>query len=117
MSSLNLVPLLSKIMGETIELLAAIILTIAAIKTMIGSFNVKNKNDSNSKHESLRISLAKSISLALELLLGADVLMTAVTPTWNDLAQLASIVVLRTALNFTLSKELKTEHPTPKQQV
>lgn len=104
-------------MGETIELLAAIILTIAAIKTMIGSFNVKNKNDSNSKHESLRISLAKSISLALELLLGADVLMTAVTPTWNDLAQLASIVVLRTALNFTLSKELKTEHQIPKQPV
>jgi len=45
--------------------------------------------------------------VALELLLGADVLATAVAPTWNDIGQLAEIAVLRSALNYFLEKELE----------
>ena len=44
--------------------------------------------------------------MALELELGADILRTAVAPTWNEIGQLAAIVVLRTALNFFLQKEI-----------
>jgi uncharacterized membrane protein len=47
------------------------------------------------------------VTVALELLLGADVLATAVTPSWNDIGQLAAIAAIRTVLNFFLEKELK----------
>ncbi|MDO8446625.1 MAG: DUF1622 domain-containing protein [Deltaproteobacteria bacterium] len=51
--------------------------------------------------------LAHSLSLALEFLICADILKTAISPTWQDIGQLAAIVGIRTFLNFFLTKELK----------
>ena len=50
--------------------------------------------------------MGRWLAVALELELGADILRTAVAPTWNEIGQLAAIVVLRTALNFFLQKEI-----------
>lgn len=55
--------------------------------------------------------LGHSLSLALEFLIGADILRTAISPTWQDIGLLAAIVGIRTVLNFFLSKELKQEIP------
>jgi uncharacterized membrane protein len=44
----------------------------------------------------------------LELLLAADILRTAVAPTWEDIGKLAAIAAIGTALNYFLEKELKT---------
>jgi uncharacterized membrane protein len=55
--------------------------------------------------------LGHSLSLALEFLIGADILRTAISPTWQDIGLLAAIVGIRTVLNFFLSKELKQEAP------
>jgi len=44
--------------------------------------------------------------LALEFLLGADILRTAVAPSWQEIGQLAAIVVIRTFLNYFLQREL-----------
>lgn len=57
--------------------------------------------------EAIRLSLGRSLSLALEFQLGADILGTALDPTLRDVATLAAIVVLRTVLNFFLSRELR----------
>ncbi|GAB4390893.1 MAG: hypothetical protein Kow0025_26020 [Thermodesulfovibrionales bacterium] len=51
--------------------------------------------------------LGHCLSLSLEFLIGADILKTAISPTWQDIGQLASIVGIRTVLNFFLSKELQ----------
>ena len=40
-------------------------------------------------------------------MLGADVLATAVAPSWDELGKLAAIAIIRTALNFFLERELK----------
>ncbi len=58
-------------------------------------------------NQAIRIEFGSAVAVALELLLGADVLSTAVAPTWNDIGKLAAIAVLRTALNYFLEKELK----------
>ena len=51
--------------------------------------------------------LGHSLSLALEFLIGADILRTAISPTWEDIGQLGAIVGIRTVLNFFLTRELK----------
>ena len=57
-----------------------------------------------------RIQLGHSLSLALEFLVGADILKTAIAPTWSEIGQLASIIAIRTAVNVLLMWELeKTE--------
>ena len=51
--------------------------------------------------------------LALELLLAADILITAVAPTWDEIGKLAAIAAIRTALNYSMEKELAAEQRTP----
>ena len=43
----------------------------------------------------------------MEFALAADILRTAVAPSWQDIGQLGAIAVLRTALNFTLEREIE----------
>lgn len=57
--------------------------------------------------EEIRLSLGRALALALELELGADILKTAVAPTWDDVGLLAAIAVLRTGLNYFLERELR----------
>ncbi len=45
--------------------------------------------------------------LGLEFELAADVLRTAITPSWNDIGQLAAIAVIRTFLNYFLGKDIE----------
>jgi len=54
-----------------------------------------------------RLLFARFLALALELQLGADILSTAVAPTWDQIGKLGAIAVIRTALNFFLRKELR----------
>ena len=56
--------------------------------------------------EAVRLRLGRWLAVALELELGADILRTAVAPTWTEIGQLGAIVVLRTALNFFLQREI-----------
>ena len=55
-----------------------------------------------------RLKLGHALSLALELLIGADILKSAVSPSWEDLGQLATIVAIRTVLNYFLLYEMRT---------
>lgn len=57
----------------------------------------------------IRLSFARYLTLALELQLAADVLSTSVAPSWDRIGKLAAIAIIRTALNFFLSKEMKDE--------
>ena len=56
--------------------------------------------------EGIRLSLGRSLALALEFQLGADILATALNPSQKDVTILAAIVVLRTALNYFLQQEI-----------
>jgi uncharacterized membrane protein len=61
------------------------------------------------------LGLARWLLLALEFTLAADVVRTAIAPTWNDIGQLASIAVIRTFLNYFLERDLEraTQAPLP----
>ena len=56
---------------------------------------------------SLRLGLARYLALALELQLGADILSTAVAPSWDQIGKLGAIAAIRTGLNFFLMRELR----------
>jgi len=45
--------------------------------------------------------------LGLEFELGADIIRTAISPTWAEIGQLGSIAVIRTFLNFFLERDLE----------
>lgn len=94
--------------SHAVEILAAVIIGIAVIKTLLNYFSLL-KSSKISKEE-IRVQFGSSVAVSLELLLGADVLATAVAPSWDDIGKLAAIAVLRTALNYFLERELKHMH-------
>jgi len=57
----------------------------------------------------IRLTLARYLELALEFQLGADILSTAIAPSWQEIGKLGAIAVIRTSLNFFLSKEMQQE--------
>ena len=57
----------------------------------------------------IRLALARYLALALEFQLGADILSTAIAPSWEQIGKLGAIAVIRTALNYFLSREMSEE--------
>jgi uncharacterized membrane protein len=61
------------------------------------------------KFNKVRLTLARYLALALEFQLGADILSTAIAPSWDQIGKLGAIAVIRTALNYFLTREMKEE--------
>jgi len=57
----------------------------------------------------VRLTFGRALVLALEFQLAADIIGTAVSPSWDHLGKLGAIAVIRTFLNFFLTRELKEE--------
>jgi uncharacterized membrane protein len=55
----------------------------------------------------MRVRLGQAMVMGLEFQVAADILKTALAPTWNDILQLAALIALRTVLNFLLERELE----------
>lgn len=57
----------------------------------------------------VRLTLSRFLVLALELQLAADVVGSAIAPTWEQIGRLAAIAAIRTFLNYFLVREMKNE--------
>ncbi len=95
-------------LARFVEAAAALVIGIASIRGIASYFigMVRGPFGAVPKEE-IRLSLGRSLALALEFELGADILNTAVAPTWNQIGLLAAIAVLRTGLNYFLERELR----------
>ena len=56
-----------------------------------------------------RISLGRFLVVALEFQLAADIIGTAVAPSWQEIAQVGAIASIRVFLNYFLNLEIKSE--------
>jgi uncharacterized membrane protein len=61
------------------------------------------------RSEGVRLHLARWLAVALEFALAADILRTAIAPSWSDIGKLAAIAALRTILNYFLQQEIARE--------
>ncbi len=88
------------------EACAAILIGLAVLQATLRAIGVFLGRRSADAKEALRLHLGQWLALGLEFELAADVLRTTITPTWNEIGQLAAIIVLRTVLNFFLQREI-----------
>ena len=93
--------------SHAVEILAALIIGAAVLQALWSYANSFVQTRYALSKEAIRIQFGSSVAVALELMLGADVLATAVAPSWGDLGKLAAIAVIRTALNYFLERELR----------
>lgn len=99
-------------MADTIQVCAAVLIALAAIQAVSTLLIVFFRRGSmESAIEDVRLRLGRWLVLALEFQVAADILRTAVAPTWDEIGQLAAIVVLRTVLNYFLQMEIEKSAP------
>jgi uncharacterized membrane protein len=58
-------------------------------------------------YEHVRLTLGRYLALGIEFQLAADILKTAVSPTFDDIGMLAAIAAIRTVLNYFLAQEIE----------
>ena len=95
---------------ETVGVVLVAIGVIAAVMQLVRTLAARQPAD----FTDIRLTLARYLALALEFELGADILGTAVSPSWDQIGKLGAVAVIRTGLNFFLSMEMKQEKRTGK---
>ena len=92
-----------------VEAAGAAIIFVGAVIAFVGFVRVSFRQKGIAPFASVRLDLGRFLVLGLEFQLAADILRTAVSPNFTELAQLAAIAAIRTALNFFLGMEIKEE--------
>lgn len=91
------------------QILAMIVIMIGIFKALI--IYIKDifltKKAFSALKES-RLEIGHAFSLGLAFLIGASILKTIATPSWDDIGQLAAIIAIRTALNFFLLRDVES---------
>lgn len=91
-----------------VEAVGAIVICIGVLLA-IYQFIKHFRDEQPSNFNRVRLTLGKYLALALEFQVGADILSTAIAPSWEQIGKLAAIASIRTLLNYFLTKELENE--------
>ncbi len=109
-SILSLSKSIIEYIARCVEFAAALIIALAALEATVKALRLfLNRTAPAEQKNEVRLTLGRWLAVALEFELAADILNTAVTPTWNDIEKLAAIATLRTALNYFLEREINQE--------
>ena len=94
-----------RILALALEFTAALCIAVGFVKTFILLLK-RRKADYSPLYNRLRLVFGGWLALALEFQLASDIVKTTVAPTYENLIQLGAVAVIRTFLNYFLSKEL-----------
>lgn len=90
-----------------IECGAVFVVSFGALQAIIGVIvAIFNRTADEMTGRAIWLKFATWILLGLEFALAADLLRTAVAPTWEDIAKLGVIATIRTLLNYFLAKDI-----------
>lgn len=93
-------------MGALVIAVGIVVALVTTVRHLIGH--------QDASFNAVRLLLARYLLLALELQLAADILSTAIAPSWEQIGKLAAIAVIRTALSYFLT--LETRHERARQE-
>jgi uncharacterized membrane protein len=107
----NLIREWASIAATLIDAATAIIIIVATgeafVQVIAGIFRSRGKPGTRAQFLApIRWRLGHWLSLALEVLIGADIIRTAVSTSWSQLGQLAAIVIVRVGINYTLMPDI-----------
>ena len=89
------------------ELATVLVVALGAGEALIGLAMGWNKISGQGIKRLVWVRFASWILLSLEFALAADIVRTAIAPTWDDIGQLAAIAAIRTFLNYFLERDLE----------
>jgi uncharacterized membrane protein len=89
------------------EFIAVMVLVVGAIEALVGLAFLLPRWRSLTAKKAVWVRFAVWILLALEFTLAADIIRTAIAPTWSQIGQLGAIALIRTVLNLFLERDIE----------
>ena len=103
----GIVRLIAVYVATITEGAAALVVIFAVLEALTGAARALFGGEREVRKEAIRLRLGRWLSVVLEFLLAADILRTAIAPSWDDIGKLAAIAGIRTALNYFLQREVR----------
>jgi uncharacterized membrane protein len=97
------------LMVRLVEAAGAVVIFIGAMVAFVRFVVVGLRDRRTESFVPVRLGLGRFLALGLEFQLASDILRTAIAPTLREIAELAAVAAIRTALNFFLGREIKEE--------
>lgn len=89
-----------------VEACGALVIAIEVVRTIVQYLLTCVRRDC-AVMRPLRLRLGQAMVMGLEFQVAADILRTALAPTWEDILRLAALIGLRIVLNFSLERDLE----------
>jgi uncharacterized membrane protein len=100
-----------KVILECIAIIIVAIAMLQALRRLLyhrhGRMMHRGRVAARIPRESVRLELGHALALSLEFLLAADIVGTAVSPSWTDIGKLAAITAIRTFVNYFIQREVE----------
>lgn len=94
----------------SVELLAALLIAYGAVEALVRLLTPKPKRELTihfARRREVFLRFGMWLLLALEFELAADIVRSAISPSWTDIGQLGAIAAIRTLLNYFLEKDIE----------
>ena len=92
-----------------VEVVAALMIGIGAVEALVRLMMPKSKFGRTApfaKYREIFVRFGVWLMLGLQFELAADVIRSAISPSWTEIGQLAAIAAIRTLLNYFLAKDI-----------
>lgn len=105
---------LANVVETAIELLVVLLLAWAVVEALVGLLRaavtgaLTHRDTFHDARLDIWFRFALWIVLALEFLIAADIIRSAIAPSWESIAQLGAIAGIRTILNWFLMRDIES---------
>jgi len=100
----------ARLIAVLIEAVAVLLIAYGAGEAFVNSFrHLFHRTHDAGWRKALFLRFGVWLLLGLQFALAADIVRSAIAPTWNDIGQLAAIAAIRTFLNYFLERDLAAE--------
>lgn len=103
----NLLETVVDTVGLACELATVLVVALGAGEALVRLLFSWRRASGQGVKKAIWVGFASWILLGLEFALAADIVRTAIAPTWDDIGQLAAIAAIRTLLNYFLEKDVE----------
>jgi uncharacterized membrane protein len=97
---------LAEYVALAVNMIAIIGIAIGAVEALVGLIRVGFGHSTAQDKAAVWMRFAGWLIIALTFQLAADIVETTISPSWNDIGQLAAVAVIRTFLNFFLNRDI-----------
>lgn len=98
---------IAHVVGLAIDLVAIVIIAIGSLEALWNILRTMISRHEAIERRAVWMQYARWLVAGLTFQLAADIVHTAIAPTWDDIGRLAAIAVIRTFLTFFLDRDME----------